>query len=68
MKKVLFAMAIAGMFGFAACNNTKNAEEPATDSTVETVATECEMVADSLNTVEGAATECAEATTEAVAE
>lgn len=67
MKKVLFAMAIAGMFGFAACNNTKNAEEPATDSTVETVATECEMAADSL-TVEGAATECAEATTEAVAE
>lgn len=59
MKKVLFAMAIAGMFGFAACNNTKNAEEPATDSTVETVATECEMAADSL-TVETPAEETAE--------
>ncbi len=59
MKKVLFAMAIAGMFGFAACNNTKNAQEPAADITVETVATECEMVAYSLNTVEGSATDCA---------
>ena len=46
MKKVLFALAIAGMFGFAACKNNK-AEEPvveepameaveeATDETVE---------------------------------
>jgi len=59
MKKVLFAMAIAGMFGFAACNNTKNAEEPVADSTVETVATECEMAADSL-TVETPAEETAE--------
>ena len=59
MKKVLFAMAIAGMFGFAACNNTKNAEESVADSTVETVATECEMAADSL-TVETPAEETAE--------
>ena len=68
MKKVLFAMAIAGMFGFAACNNTKNAEEPATDSmvNVENVAAECEM-ADSL-TVETPAEECAEAAAETVAE
>ena len=28
MKKVLFAMAVAGMFGFVACNNNKPAEEP----------------------------------------
>jgi hypothetical protein len=28
MKKVLFALAIAGMFGFVACNNNKAAEEP----------------------------------------
>ena len=35
MKKVLFAMAIAGMFGFVACNNNKT--EEAIDSTVENV-------------------------------
>ncbi len=46
MKKVLFAMAIAGMFGFAACKNNKTEEpvveepameavEEATDETVE---------------------------------
>ena len=27
MKKVFFAFAIAGMFGFVACNNNNNAEE-----------------------------------------
>ena len=46
MKKVLFALAIAGMFGFAACNNNNNAteEEATVDTmaTVEAVATECE--------------------------
>ena len=45
MKKVLFALAIAGMFGFAACNNNNATEEEATVdtmATVEAVATECE--------------------------
>ena len=27
MKKVMFLMAVAGMFAFAACNNNKTAEE-----------------------------------------
>lgn len=58
MKKVLFAMAIAGMFGFAACNNNKAAEEPiAEDTTV--VMEAAEEVADSL-TVETPAEEAAE--------
>lgn len=65
MKKVLFAMAIAGMFGFAACNNNKTAEEPVMDTTVEAAAPEC-CEADSL-TVETPAEET-EATTETVAE
>ena len=40
MKKVLFALAIAGMFGFVACNNNKPAEEPVADTTIEVVAEE----------------------------
>lgn len=43
MKKVMFALAIAGMFAFAACNNN-NAEEVVEDTTaieaIEEVATE----------------------------
>lgn len=31
MKKVMFLMAVAGMFAFAACNS-KNAEAPAADT------------------------------------
>ena len=38
MKKVMFLMAVAGMFTFAACNNT-----PATEETIDTPAVE-EMV------------------------
>ena len=49
MKKVLFAMAVAGMFGFAACNNNATEETAPVDSVtveaVETVATECEAAA-----------------------
>ena len=39
MKKVLFAMAVAGMFGFAACNNNNATEEtaPVDSVTVEAV-------------------------------
>lgn len=32
MKKVMFFLAVAGMFSFAACNNNK-VEEPAQDTT-----------------------------------
>ena len=67
MKKVLFAMAIAGMFGFAACNNNKAAEEPIADTTVETVAQECCEMTDS-TAVEAAAEETAEVATEAAAQ
>ena len=41
MKKVLFAMAIAAMFGFVACNNNKT-EEPAQDSAAVEAAACCE--------------------------
>ena len=59
MKKVLFAMAIAGMFGFAACNNNKTVDETVdTTATVEEAAACCET-ADSL-TVETPAEETAE--------
>lgn len=66
MKKVLFALAIAGMFGFAACktnNNEQPAEEP---TTVENVTTdECTTEADTTATVECAAdAENAETNTE----
>ncbi len=54
MKKVMFLMAVAGMFAFAACNNTpaesetidtaavveEMVEEPIVDSAVETMAEE----------------------------
>ena len=36
MKKVFFAMAVAAMFGLAACNNNKAAEETV-DSAMQTV-------------------------------
>lgn len=52
MKKVLFAMAVAGMFGFAACNNNNATEETAPVDSV------------TVEAVEAAATECAAAATE----
>lgn len=51
MKKVLFAMAVAGMFGFAACNNNATEETAPVDSVT-------------VEAVEAAATECAAATEE----
>lgn len=46
MKKVLFAMAIAGMFGFVACNGgNKAAEEPVQEAT-ETVENAVEEICD----------------------
>ncbi|MCQ2295479.1 MAG: hypothetical protein MJZ67_07480 [Bacteroidales bacterium] len=57
MKKVMFLMAVAGMFAFAACNNT-----PAEEEVIDTVATE-EMVEETVDTtaaeaVEAVAEEC----------
>lgn len=52
MKKVLFAMAVAGIFGFAACNNNNATEETAPVDSV------------TVEAVEAAATECAAATEE----
>ncbi|MBR4804136.1 MAG: hypothetical protein IK032_05815 [Bacteroidales bacterium] len=42
MKKVMFLLAVAGMFAFAACNSAAPAEEPAdtTQQVVEETATE----------------------------
>ena len=63
MKKVLFALAIAGMFGFVACNNNKAAEEPVEDTTV--IEAVEEVVADS-NAIENAVEEVVENAVEAV--
>ena len=55
MKKVMFLMAVAGMFAFAACNNTPAQEEvidtPAVeemvvDETIDTLAETVEAVAE----------------------
>ena len=45
MKKVFFAMAVAAMFGLAACNNNKAAEETV-DSAMQTVEAGAEDVLD----------------------
>lgn len=58
MKKVLFALAIASMFGLVACNNNKAVEEPVEDTTV--VEAVVEEVADS-TTVEEVVTDAVEA-------
>lgn len=64
MKKVLFVMAVAGMFGFAACNSNKTAEE-ATETMTETV----EAVAEeSTETVENAVEEVTETVENAASE
>lgn len=65
MKKVFFAFAIAGMFGFAACGSNNNAETVDTTAEVATVEEATEEIMDS-TAVEAAAVE--EVTTEAVAE
>jgi hypothetical protein len=58
MKKVMFLMAVAGMFAFAACNNT-----PAEEAVVDTPAVE-EMVEET--PVDSMATEAVEAVAEEV--
>ena len=59
MKKVMFLMAVAGMFAFAACNNT-----PAEEAVVDTPAVE-EMVEET-PVVDSAAVEAVEAVAEEV--
>lgn len=58
MKKVMFFMAVAGMFAFAACNNT-----PAEEQVVDTPVVE-EMVEET--PVDSMATEAVEAVAEEV--
>ena len=58
MKKVMFLMAVAGMFAFAACNNT-----PAQEEVIDTPAVE-EMVEETIDTT---AAEAVEAVAEEVA-
>lgn len=59
MKKVMFLMAVAGMFAFAACNNT-----PAEEAVVDSPAVE-EMVEETPD-VDSAAVEAVEAVAEEV--
>ncbi len=65
MKKVFFFLAVAGMFGFAACNNNNTVEEDTT--AMEAVETACEEVMDS-TAVEGVAEEVVENAEAVVAE
>ncbi|MBQ6068869.1 MAG: hypothetical protein IJK84_05140 [Bacteroidales bacterium] len=64
MKKVMFFMAVAGMFAFAACNNNNATEEVIDTLPAEEIVEE--PTCDTL--VEAAAEEAVEATAEAVAE
>ena len=59
MKKVMFLMAVAGMFAFAACNNT-----PAEETVIDTPAVE-EMVEET-PVVDSTAVEAVEAAAEEV--
>jgi hypothetical protein len=67
MKKVFFAFAIAGMFGFAACgnNNTENVDTMA-EQTVEAAATE--MTEEATEATETLTDAAAEVATDAVEE
>ena len=61
MNKVLFAMAVAGMFGFGACNNcNKDAEAAADTMAVEAV--------EAGETVENAVEEVVDSAVEAIVE
>lgn len=64
MKKVVFALAIASMFGLVACNNNKPVEE-----TVDTIVSETvEATCDSMQAVENAVEEVVEGAVEGAAE
>lgn len=62
MKKVMFLMAVAGMFAFAACNNTP-AEEPVDSTLIEATEQVVEETIDT-NAVEAVAEEVVEAVAE----
>ena len=63
MKKVMFLMAVAGMFAFAACNNTP-AEEPVDSTLIEATEQVVEETNDTNNAVEAVAEEVVEAVAE----
>ncbi len=62
MKKVMFLMAVAGMFAFAACNNT-----PAQEEVIDTLPAE-ESVEETIDTLAGAVETVAEEVAAEVAE
>ena len=62
MKKVMFLMAVAGMFAFAACNNT-----PAQEEVIDTLPAE-EIVEETIDTLAGAVEAVAEEVAGEVAE
>jgi hypothetical protein len=70
MKKVMFLMAVAGMFAFAACNNNaKPAEEAPVEEAVENVEVAAEETAqDAVEATEEAVENAAEEATEVVAQ
>ena len=67
MKKVMFLMAVAGMFAFAACNNNaKNNEEAPVEEAIENVEVAAEETAEDLTECTEAVEAAAEEATEAV--
>ena len=62
MKKVMFLMAVAGMFAFAACNNT-----PAQEEVIDTLPAE-EIVEETIDTLAGDVEAVAEEVAAEVAE
>ena len=64
MKKVMFLMAVAGMFAFAACNNTPATEEVAADTTEMQEPVQEEETMDSTATMETPAEETSETVAE----
>ncbi len=49
MKKVMLLMAVAGMFAFAACNNTKPAEQPEEEMTTTSIESLIDEATENLN-------------------
>ena len=69
MKKVFFAMAVAGMFGLTACNNANKAAEETVDSAKQAVeAAACDATETAADATENLAEELVDAASEAVQE
>lgn len=68
MKKVMFLMAVAGMFAFAACNNNaKTTEETPVEDAIENVEVAADETAqECTEAVENAAEEATDAAAEAI--